>query len=229
MTGNGSRYFKDRKDAGRQLAIGLLEAGIEASVVLGIPRGGVIVSAEVAGLLGASHGVVVARKLGSPLQPELAIGAVTASGVAWLDDDLIADLNVSERYLARETLQQADLARTYEASFDGQLRPGVEGLDVLIVDDGVATGATAIAAIRAVRQEGASLVMFAVPVGPPQTIDRLRHEADLVFCLHAEDGFVAVGQYYRHFAPVEEQDVARALDIIRKEQGWRHRSDDPSS
>lgn len=219
MTGNDARYFKDRRDAGRQLAMGLLEAGIIAPVVLGIPRGGVIVSAEVASLLGAGHGVVVARKLGAPLQPELAIGAITASGAAWTDDELIADLEVSERYLAREKLQQADLASRYEASFDGQLRPTLRGQDVLVVDDGVATGATAIAAIRAVRREGAARVLVAVPVGPPHTLDRLRQEADLVYCLHPEPAFFAVGQFYRHFPPVEDDDVSHALNSFRNGQG----------
>ena len=205
------RPFQDRRDAGRQLAVKLLECRFENPVVLGIPRGGVIVSIEVASRLGAEHGVVVARKLCAPYQPELAIGAITANGISYVDEALASDVGADDRYLAQEMARQAERASRYEESFDSHIRPPVVDRDVIIVDDGAATGATAIAAIRAMRAEGARKVIFAVPVGPPRTIYLLLQEADEVICLREDEGFFAVGQFYFNFLPVEDGQVKQAL------------------
>jgi len=209
--------FRDRLDAGRQLADELSRHHFENPLVLGIPRGGVAVSCEVAKQLGCDHGVVVARKLRAPYQPELAVGAIAADGVSYIDEDLARNVGADQRYLSQEMARQKQRATHYEESFDSHKRPQAMDRDVIIVDDGVATGATAIAAIRSMRTEGARKVVFAVPVGPRHTLDRLRQEADEVIALHSDDTFGSVGQYYRHFPPIEDHQVRRILDSVDAE------------
>jgi putative phosphoribosyl transferase len=210
-----SRMFQDRQDAGRQLAALIQASDIEHPVVLGIPRGGVPVAAEVARVLDADLGVVVARKLGAPMQPELAIGAITADGVSYINDELVAQVGIDEDYLAAEQARQAAEARRREEEFDSRQRPDVVGRPVIIIDDGVATGATAIAAVRSLKAAGATPVIFAVPVGPPHTIDQLRTEADRVICLVEEPDFWAVGQFYLDFHAVEDDEVTAVLETVR--------------
>lgn len=206
------RRFRDRVDAGSRLAAALADLALERPVVLGIPRGGVVVSAEVSRVLDADHGVIVARKLGAPWQPELAIGAVSASGVTYLDPDIAQRAGVNDEYLRREVEAQTAAARRYEDVFDGRRRPDLAGRDVIVVDDGLATGATAIAAARAVRAAGARRVVLAVPVGPPTTVHRLRAEADEVVCLIEDESFFAVGQFYDDFTQVEDEEVRRLME-----------------
>ncbi len=191
--------FLDRADAGRQLAALLRKRGLQGGVVLGIPRGGMPVVAEVARALGAELGVVVARKLRAPYQPELAVGAVTADGGLWVNEQLAADVGADAKYLAEEQERQVGEACRREEEFNGGRRPVVEGRTVIIVDDGIATGATAIAAVRAMRTRGARKVTLAIPVGPPDAVQAMRAEADDVVCLACEADFHAVGQFYADF------------------------------
>lgn len=191
--------FLDRADAGRQLAALLLRRGLEGGVVLGIPRGGVPVALEVARALGAELGVVVARKLRAPYQPELAIGAVTADGGLWVNEQLAAAVGADPKYIAEERERQVREARLREEEFKGRRRPAVEGRTVIIVDDGIATGATAIGALRAMRERGAKKVILAIPVGSPETVQAMRAEADDVVCLVCDPDFRAVGQFYADF------------------------------
>lgn len=207
-----SRHFRDRADAGAQLAVALAALALDRPVVLGIPRGGVVVSDQVARALGADHGVIVARKLGAPWQPELAIGAVSATGVTYVDPVISAEAGVSDEYLRDEVAAKTEAARRYEDAFDGRRRPSLAGREVIVVDDGLATGSTAIAAVRSVRAEGAKRVILAVPIGPPSTVQVLRREADAVVCLVEEPSFFAVGQFYRDFAPVEDEEVRRLMN-----------------
>ncbi len=203
--------FRDRVDAGERLARVLVDLSLERPVVLGIPRGGVIVSDVIARRLKGEHGVVVARKLRAPTQPELAIGAVTASGGTYIDRSIATMSGADEEYVKRERERQMAEARRREAAFDGQRNPTVEGRNVIVVDDGVATGATAIAAIRSIKAQGASQVVFAIPVGPPHTVSLLQREADEVICLSIEPDFYAVGQFYEDFRPVEDDEVEALL------------------
>lgn len=207
--------FRDRADAAEQLARALKARGAEHPVVLGIPRGGVVISDIIARRLGAEHGVVVARKLGAPTQPELAIGAVTARGGMYIDASIATMSGATEQYIAEERGRQIEEARRREAAFDGARTPDVSGRVVVVVDDGVATGATAIAAIRSVKAQGAKQVIFAIPVGPTHTVAQLREEADQVVCLSVESDFYAVGQFYEDFRPIEDDEVDALLSKRR--------------
>lgn len=203
--------FRNRIEAGKQLADAIRKLGLERPIVLGIPRGGVPVAAEVARAIGGDLAVIVARKLGAPGNPELAIGATTAEGVYYLDAGTAALVGASDAYVAEERERQSREAARREALFDSHRRPPLQGRTVIVVDDGVATGSTAIASVRAVKAAGALHVVLAVPVGPPRTIELLEREADEVVCLDVDPGFYAVGQYYDEFEQVPDAEVLRIL------------------
>jgi len=202
--------FRDRVEAGRLLGEQLRGDQLDDPVVVGLPRGGVVVAAEVAEALGAPLDIVVARKLGVPWQPELAFGAVAPGAVA-LRDDVIAATGLArvdvEAAAARESALLPDLARRYR----GDVRPvPLRGRTAVIVDDGLATGATATAAVRSVRLEDPKHLIVAVPVCAAPTATELRREADRVICLGEYHDFQAVGMYYDDFAAVPDTAV-RAL------------------
>jgi putative phosphoribosyl transferase len=205
--------FDDRTDAGEQLADRVVREGVTADVVLAIPRGGLPVGRPVADSLGVPLDVVVAKKLGAPGNPELAIGAVGADGSVWLNDDLIDRLGVDETYVERERERQAKAARDKAAEYRGdEPIPDVVGDRVVVVDDGIATGATIIACLRQVRNAGASRVVLAVPVGSPRSIEQLSDEADDVLCVEVPPYFSAVGQFYRVFEQVPDEVARTYLD-----------------
>ena len=203
--------FEDRIDAGERLAEALKEYAGPDTVVLGIPRGGVIVAEVVARTLGVPLDVVVPRKVGAPGNPELGLGAV-APGVRVLDPWLIERLGVTEEYLEREiAAEEAETIRRLRV-YRGD-RPPLElaGKTAIVIDDGVATGGTAVAAIRWARAQGAGKVVLAVPIAPPQTMERLRHEADEVVALATPEPFFAVGEWYRRFDQTSDEEVIAAL------------------
>jgi predicted phosphoribosyltransferase/alpha-beta hydrolase superfamily lysophospholipase len=209
--------YRDRKDAGQQLAAALKKQGIDHPLVLGIPRGGIPVAVEVAQALDGELAVVVARKLGAPGYPELAIGAVTADGASYINSGVAVASGADQRYIDAERQRQIEVATRREELFDGHRRPPAKDRTVVIVDDGIATGATAIAAVRSMRGEGAARVILAVPVGPPETIELLQGEADIVVCLDADPGFGAVGQYYVDFSQVSDQEARAMLERFHAE------------
>ena len=211
--------FRDRNEAGRRLAAALIERGFEKPIVLGIPRGGVPVAAEVARALGGDLAVVVARKLGAPGNPELAIGATTETGVSYINTAVAAAAGADERYIKAETDRQVKEAHRREELFDSHRRPPVQGRTVIVVDDGIATGATAIAAVRSIKAEGAKRVILAVPVGLPEMVELLRSEADEVVCLEEDPGFGAVGQYYLDFSQVSDEEVRATLETFASKVG----------
>ena len=199
--------FRDRMDAGRRLAAALsdLQSATLPVVVLGIPRGGVIVAREVALAHHALLDVVLTHKLGAPDNPELAIGAVAEDGTLLLDDELIAHVWLPPHYLDAEVARQkAELARRAALYRGGRDRVPLIDRLVVVIDDGVATGFTLIAALRSVRAARAARVIAAVPVGPAEALARLRREADRVVCLAAPATFWSVSQYYDSFAQVSD-------------------------
>jgi predicted phosphoribosyltransferase len=207
--------FRDRLEAGERLAAELDAYRREQPLVLGLPRGGVPVAAIVARALGAPLDVLVARKIGAPGHEELALGAVAPGGVEVFDDDLVDFLGLSPEQceeLARRA--RAEMGRRIERfrGADAPELPDVRDRTVILVDDGLATGATAQAGIRALRKAGARRVVLAAGVGPPETARALRAEADEVVCLVTPEPFYAVGLWFRHFDQVTDDEVA---DLLR--------------
>jgi putative phosphoribosyl transferase len=211
MFWRGEEIFADRRDAGRQLADTLASLRDEGVVVLGIPRGGVEVAAVVAEALGAPLDIVIPRKVGAPGNPELGLGAV-AEDVEVLDEHLIRVLDVSDEYLRREiAAQQEEIARRSSVYRGGRPPVDLEGKVAVVVDDGVATGGTAAAALRWARAKGAKKVVLAVPVAPREAVRRLEADADEVRVLATPEPFFAVGQWYGSFPQVSDERVIELL------------------
>ncbi|MEU8433242.1 phosphoribosyltransferase family protein [Streptomyces sp. NPDC029216] len=204
--------FTDRTAAGRLLAHDIALLALAQPVVLGLPRGGVPVAAEVARVLGAPLDVIVVRKLGVPFQPEVAFGAVGEDGVRLISRPTVRAARLGERDCARvEEAERAELRRRLALYRRGRERTALTGRAVVIVDDGIATGSTASVACEVARRQGAAQVVLAVPVASPQALERLRHEADTVVCLSAPPRFSSVGQWYEDFAQVGDEEVSALL------------------
>ena len=211
--GHGVRLpFTDRAEAGRVLAERVAAMGLIDPVVLALPRGGVPVAHEIARRLRVPFDVLVTRKIGCPGQPELGVGAIAEGGEPVFDAELLRRLGLTERDLESTTRRErAELARRVTAYRGDRALPAVKGRDVVVADDGLATGGTARAALAAVRAEGASRVVLAVPVGAAQTVLELSTDADDVVVLAAPGAFRAVGQWYRHFDQLSDADVLALL------------------
>ncbi len=200
--------FRNRIEAGRLLAQALAKyEGRPNLVVLGLPRGGVPVARIVADFLGAPLDVFLVRKLGVPWQPELAFGAITET-VRVIDAGLVRECeltpSVIDEIAAREQREIDRRSRLYRGT---RSMMEIHGKEVIIVDDGLATGSTMLAAVRALRQQGAKRILVAVPVGPPGTCDALRREADEVVCLSSPEPFYSVGTWYEDFTQVSDREV----------------------
>lgn len=205
--------FTDRTDAGERLADELESRGVDPDIVLGIPRGGLPAAAAVAGRLGRPLNVVVAKKIALPSNPEYAVGAVTAEGAAWYETDILGQLGLEESDLEDEREQARRRAEEKRDAFlDGLSPPELEGRHVLIVDDGVATGATMRACIRTANAAGADRVTVAVPVASPTTVPELEQEADEVIVLETPERFRAVGQFYQSFDQVPTEKAVEYLE-----------------
>ena len=204
--------YADRADAGRVLAACLGKYKNQDVLVLGIPRGGVPVAAEVARALHADLDVIVARKLGAPGQPELAIGAVTSNGGRFFNDEAIEALGVSDEYLEHVTAVEMDEAHRRERMFRNGGEPErIQGRVVIIVDDGLATGATMRASVRSVRKRNPARLVVAVPVGSREACADLRKESDEVVCAYEPAVFLAVGLHYERFYPTPDDEVTAIL------------------
>jgi putative phosphoribosyl transferase len=209
--------FRDRREAGRRLAERLSGLRASSPLVLGLPRGGVPPAFEVAKALRAPLDILVVRKLGVPFQPELGMGAVGEGGVRVLNADVLRQAGVTETQLAQvEARERAEVEERARRLRGGRPATPLQGRTVVIVDDGLATGGTARAAVRVVRERGAARVILAVPVAPPETVATLRRDADEVVAVETPEPFFAIGGWYSDFSPTSDQEVvelvARAAD-----------------
>lgn len=212
--------FDDRTDAGKQLAAAVTERNVSADVVLAIPRGGLPLGRIVANEFGVPLDIIIAKKIGAPTNSELAIGAVASDGSVWLNDELIDRLAIDEDYVELERKTVATGAREKLEQYRAGREPmDLTGKRVIVVDDGVATGATTRACLRRVYNAGAASVTLAVPVGPPEAIERLRDDADDVICVETPARFGAVGQFYRSFEQVSDTEAKQYLDVDQGARG----------
>ncbi|MBI3009361.1 MAG: phosphoribosyltransferase [Candidatus Omnitrophica bacterium] len=206
------RPFHNRIEAGRCLGDALQYLSKQEIIVLGIPRGGVVVANEIARGLGAEMDIVLTRKLGAPGNPELAIGAVSETGELILDKHLAAIVGADEEYIKQEKERQsAEIERLVRSYRVRKAKVKLQGKVVVLVDDGVATGSTMIAAIQAVRHEKPSMLIVGLPVGPESAIRRLANLADEVLCVRVPPYFSAVGQFYEVFGQTSDEEVLKIL------------------
>lgn len=204
--------IKDRRAAGRALAEALESHAGSDAIVLALPRGGVPVAFEIAEALGLGLDLLLVRKLGTPGQPELAMGAIASGGARVLNPDIVAALSIDDATIdTTERQERHELERREHAYRGDQPPPPIKGRTVIIVDDGLATGATMRAAIAALRALQPGRIVVAVPVAPPDTIGALEQEADEVVCLATPWPFGAIGQFYRDFGQVSDDEVRDLL------------------
>jgi putative phosphoribosyl transferase len=207
------RTFPNRSEAGRLLAEKLLKyAGRSDVIVLGLPRGGVPVAFEVAQRLGVPLDVFIVRKLGVPGFEELAVGAIASGGVRVLNKDVMCAIPNADEVIETITVKETvELQRREQSYRDGRPAPELRDRIVILVDDGLATGATMRAAVKALRERGAAKIVVAVPVGPPDTCREFEEEADEVICAAIPEFFQAVGQYYDDFSQTTDDEVRDLL------------------
>ncbi len=208
--------FEDREDAGRQLAERLARYGDESPIVLALPRGGVPVGYAIARALKAPLDVFIARKLGAPGRRELGIGAVAQGGVRVLSEHTIQALGIPEEYIEQVAAEEtAEIERRLRLLRGDRPEPEIRGRTVILVDDGIATGVTAWAAIRALRRRAPRRLVLAVPVCAPQTAEAIRPEVDDLVCLKAPSNLMAIGFWYRDFEQVSDEEVIELLEDAR--------------
>ena len=204
--------FRDRIEAGNLLAERLVEGEYAHAIVLGIPRGGVILGDIVAKRLGADFDIVIPRKLGAPKNEELGIGAVMEDGTSYINRYIVNALRIPQDYIESEKVRQAAEIRRRSAAYR---KPGlgynIAGKNVILIDDGIATGATVIASARWARKRHLSSLTIAAPVAPSQSADVLEQEADSLIVLHMPHDFGSVGQFYEEFEPVTDNQVTQIM------------------
>jgi predicted phosphoribosyltransferase len=205
--------FRDRAQAGGELAAVLSEyAGREDVAVLALPRGGVPVGFEVACKLGSPLDVFVVRKLGLPEQPELAMGAIASGGFRVLNDEVVEAAEVPPETIEEVAAREHEELARRETVYRGERAAlTVEGKTVILVDDGLATGSSMRAAVRALREQRPAQIMVAVPIAPPATCEELAAEADAVVCAHTPEPFLAIGAWYEHFPQVSDDEIRELL------------------
>lgn len=206
--------FKDRRDAGRQLAEALKSLTLDSAIVVGLPRGGVVVAAEAARILGLPLDVIIPRKIGAPFNAELAIGAL-AGDVVLLNDGLINALGVDASYIQSEIMKEKKEAVRRAALYRRNLpEPNFRGRTVIVIDDGIATGATMRASIGYLKKARARRLIAAVPVAPADTVQSLKNEGCEVVCLYCPASFQAVGQFYEEFTQTDDREVIQLLESL---------------
>ena len=211
--------FTDRKDAGLQLAKKLKHyKNSDGVLILALPRGGAVTGFEIASAIGSPLDVIIVRKIGFPGQEELAIGAVSETGAVAFNEDVIS-YGISKKYIEDAiAVQKNEIARRIRLYRGGKRLDKLEGKTIILVDDGVATGATMKAAVASMKEEKIGRLVVAVPVSPPDTADELRAMADEFVCLYTPADFMAVGNYYRDFLQVTDKEVA---EILKKSAAFK--------
>lgn len=208
--------FRDRVEAGRKLAEKLKGTVESSGLVLAIPRGGVVVGAEIARRLGLDLDLIIPRKIGSPQNPEVAIGAVTQDGSTILNTRLIEKLGITDLELqeaiTRETMEIIRRVALYGGGWE---QKDCSGIQIVVVDDGVATGFTMLACLRSARNLHPRELILAVPVAPPDTLGLLQKEVDRVVCLLTPDNFYAVGQFYENFDQTSDEEVVKIMKELK--------------
>ena len=206
--------FRDRSDAGVQLAERLKGyKDREDVIVLALPRGGVVTGHEIARYLNAPLDIIIVRKIGFPGQPEFGIGAVSETGTVFLDQRIVSTYGVTKQYIEEEiNRQKEEISRRVKLYRKGGSIRKLDGKVIILVDDGVATGATMKAAIVALRKEKINKVVVAIPVAPPETADEIKKMADEFICIETPPDFMAVGSHYRDFTQITDEEVVRLLE-----------------
>lgn len=209
---DGTFIFQDREDAGRRLAERLKNLELRDPVVLGIPRGGVIIAAALARELGGELDVILVRKLRAPAQPELAIGAISEEGDVMLNPFAEMVPGFSDDYVQGERQERLE-ELSQRAELFREVRPPAQltGRSVILTDDGIATGSTMLAAIEVVRSKNPHEIILAVPVAPPDRLEEIARHCDRTICLQTPASFIAIGQFYEQFEQVEDDEVRELL------------------
>ncbi|HEY4830972.1 MAG TPA: phosphoribosyltransferase [Waddliaceae bacterium] len=209
--------FRDRIDAGEQLALALQKYhNKKNTLVIGLPRGGIPVAYEVAQNLKLPLDVVCPRKIGAPFNKEFAIGAITETGEGIFDNEVISRLQIPKKYIEEEVEIEKETAQHRLGSYrKGRSPRNIKEKTVILIDDGLATGATMKAAIRTMRAERAESIVVAIPVSSLEALEEIRKQVDDIICLFAPRNFQAVGQFYQDFTPTEDEEVIELLKILK--------------
>lgn len=206
--------FKNRSDAGRQLAAALQALSLKEGIVIGLPRGGVVVAAEVARILNLPLDVIIPRKIGAPFNNELAIGAIVEDTVL-LNDDLISAYDIDPAYIQREIAKEKiEAARRLALYRQGKTKENLKNKTIIVVDDGIATGATMRASLMYLKSNHVKRLIVAIPVAPPESVEQLKKEGFEVVCLCTPASFFAVGQFYEDFPQTTDEEVIKLMEKL---------------
>jgi len=209
--------FIDRRDAGEQLAVKLEKFKDEDPIVLAVPRGGIITAYETIKKYGFEWDLIIPRKIGAPHNKEAAIGAVTSDGTYFVNEKYIEMLNVPEEYIKKEVSEQTEEIKRRLKNYKGNENfPEVKDKTTIIIDDGIASGFTILAAIQSIKKHGAKKIILAVPVAPYDTVDELEEVVDEVICLLIPDQFYAVGLHYKNFKQITDEEVINMMSQLMR-------------
>jgi putative phosphoribosyl transferase len=210
--------FLDREDAGKKLSDILGKFKNEEPIVLAVPRGGVIIARETIKRYGYKWDLIIPRKIGAPHNKEIAIGAVSADGTYFVDEYYVSRLGITTEYIEKEVSVQTDEIKRRLIEYRGsEEQPELRNKTVIIMDDGIATGFTILAAIKSIKKQGAKKVILAVPVAPRETFEEFKEIVDEFICLYIPTQFYAVGAYYSNFDQVEDEEVFKIIDELGRE------------
>lgn len=208
--------FLDRMDAGEKLADSLYKFKDEDVIILAVPRGGIAVAYDTIKRYGLKWDLIIPRKIGAPHNKEFAIGAVSVDGSYFLNNDYVKMIGISQDYIENEVSEQTrEIKRRMQEYRGVDTFPEVKGKTVIIIDDGIATGFTILAVIKAVKKQGAKKIILAIPVGPRETIEEFKELVDEVICLYIPEKFYAVGSYYENFKQVTDEEVFIIMNELR--------------